>query len=250
MPAWVNTLKPEITQHHQTLGAWALRDHAFLSQAEKIKLPGDLVELARWQGQIRSFRESYFDQLVFRLGLSQVNKNSLSWITYQFSHSGFLHLVSNMIYFLIIGAAVEAMIGSAGLVALYMMGGFFAGIFFLLIKSHGGAVPVIGASGSISALIAFYVVFEQRSRIRYAYFVSLLPKHHGFIYLPTLWMFPLFIIADFAHHFSAIDGLGSGVAYTAHMGGTLFGVTMALIMRFGFSVKNNLLRSEIFIRPR
>ncbi len=246
LPAWVSSLKVDSTEHYQTLGSWALRDYTFLKQAEKIEVVGDIVATSHWRQGIRDFRESYFDQLVFKLGLSQVNKNSLSWITYQFSHSGFLHLISNMIYFLIIGAAVEAMVGSMGLILLYLFGGIFAGLFFLMIKSHGGAVPVVGASGSISALISFYVVFEQRSRIRYAFFISLLPKHHGYIYLPTLWMFPLFIIADFAHHFSSVEGLGSGVAYSAHIGGTLFGVMTALILRFGFSMKNNLLRSEIF----
>ncbi len=246
LPAWVNTIKIENSEHYQTFGSWALRDYAFINQAEKIEVIGDAVALAHWREGIRDFRNSYFDQLVFRLGLSEVNKNSFSWITYQFSHSGFLHLLSNMIYFLIIGAAVESMIGSMGLILLYLAGGIFAGIFFLSIKSHGGAVPVVGASGSISALISFYVVFEQRTRIRYAYFVSLLPKHHGYIYLPTLWMFPLFIISDFAHHLSSVEGLGAGVAYTAHMGGTMFGVFMALVLRYGFSFKNNLLRDEIF----
>lgn len=246
LPSWVSSLKVESTDHYQTLGSWALRDYAFLKQAEKIEVVGDTVATNHWRQGIKEFRDSYFDQLVFKLGLSQVNKKSLSWITYQFSHSGFLHLISNMIYFAIIGAAVEAMVGSMGLILLYLLGGVFAGAFFLMIKSHGGAVPVVGASGSISALISFYVIFEQRTRIRYAYFVSLLPKHHGYIYLPTLWMFPLFIIADFAHHFSSVEGLGAGVAYSAHIGGTLFGVASALILRFGFSKKNNLLRSEIF----
>lgn len=246
LPAWVNTLKIENVEHYQTFGYWALRDYEFLNQAEKVEVTGDVVALAHWRDQIRDFRNSYFDQLVFRLGLSQVTQNTLAWITYQFSHSGFLHLISNMIYFLIIGAAVEAMIGSMGLILMYLAGGIFAGIFFLMIKSHGGAVPVVGASGSISALIAFYVIFEQRTRIRYAFFVSLMPKHHGYIYLPTLWMFPLFIVSDFAHHFSSVEGLGSGVAYTAHMGGTLFGVAAALILRYGFSLQNHLLREEIF----
>ncbi len=246
LPTWVSTLKVESPEHYQTLGSWALRDSNFLKQGEKVEVLGDAVATNHWRKEIKDFRDSYFDQLVFRLGLSHVNRKSLSWITYQFSHSGFLHLISNMIYFLIIGAAVEAMVGSMGLILLYLFGGIFAGLFFLMIKSHGGAVPVVGASGSISALISFYVIFEQRTRIRYAYFISLLPKHHGYIYLPTLWMFPLFIIADFAHHLSSVEGLGSGVAYSAHMGGTIFGVAAALILRFGFSLKNNLLRNEIF----
>jgi membrane associated rhomboid family serine protease len=246
LPAWVNSLQPETNYHYQSFGSWALRDSQFLDRAENLEINGDEVQLRQWHEGVLKFKNSYFDQMVFRLGLSQVNQDSLAWITYQFSHSGLMHLLSNMIYFLIIGTAVEAMIGAAGMVILYLAGGIFAGLFFLTIKSHGGAVPMVGASGSISALMSFYVIFEERLRIRFAYFVSLHPKHHGYIYLPTLWMIPLFIIADFSHHFSSIEGMGAGVAYTAHMGGTIFGIGVALVCRYLLPIKNNLLWEEVF----
>ncbi len=249
LPEWVRKMKPESDYHYHSLAAWALRDTAFLREAPTVTLDGDAVALKSWQEKISHFKNSYFSQLVFKFGLSQMNKDTLAWVTYQFSHSSLLHLMSNMIYLLIIGTAVEAMLGSSALIGIYIFGGIFAGYMFLSVKSHGGAVPMIGASGSISALMAFYVLFEQRRFIRYVYLVSLHPRHHGNIYLPTLWIIPFFIVSDFAHHFSSVEGLGAGVAYTAHIGGTLFGLALAVVCRYFLAVKNSLLWSEIFPPP-
>lgn len=249
LPVWVHTMKPTTNYQYHTLAAWALRDGTFLESASSAKLEGDAVAFKAWQERIYHFKNSYFNQLVFKFGLSQMNSDTLAWVTYQFSHSNFLHLLSNMIYLIIIGTAVEAMLGSGALIALYLVGGVFAGWMFLAIKSHGGAVPMIGASGSISALMAFYVFFEERQYIRYAYLVSLHPRHHGYIFLPALWIIPFFILSDFAHHFSSIEGLGAGVAYTAHIGGTLFGAALAFVCRYVMSIKNSLLWNEVFPPP-
>lgn len=244
LPGWLQQLEPSEAFHYQTMGAWALRDSRFLDQSANLQVIGDEVAIKNWKESMHRFKNSYFDQLAFRLGLSEATKNSLSWVTYQFSHSSIVHLLSNMIYLLIIGCAVEAMVGSGGLVLLYLSGGFFAGIMFLFMKSHGATVPMIGASGSVSALLAFYVFFEQRRSIRYNYLISLHPQHFGTIYLPTLWMVPLFLLSDFSHQISSVEGLGSGVAYSAHIGGTVFGVAVALISRYVFKLRNGMLKPE------
>jgi membrane associated rhomboid family serine protease len=246
LPPWITTMTPTTETHFQSLAAWALRDSTFLEVSDDIKVSGDDVAIKLWKDGIYKFKNSYYEQMVFKLGLSRMNKDSLAWITYQFSHSGFIHLLSNMIYLVIIGTAVEAMIGSFGLVLLYFVGGIFAGMMFLFIKSHGGAIPMIGASGSISALMAFYILFEARRNIRYVYLISLHPRHNGYIYLPTLWMIPLFVISDFANHFSSVEGLGAGVAYSAHMGGTLFGASLALVCKYVFKTQNSLVYGEFF----
>ena len=246
LPHWIQEMNPVEDYHYQSLAAWALRDSVFLDNAEQADIDGDAVAIKNWKEGLHRFKNSYFDQSVFKLGLSQVTKDSLSWVTYQFSHSSLIHLLSNMIYLLIIGTAVEAMIGSAGLVLIYLFGGIAAGVMFLFIKSHGGAVPMVGASGSVSALMAFYVIFETRKYIRYVYLISLHPRHHGNLYLPTLWIVPLFMISDFSNLLSSIEGLGAGVAYSAHIGGTLFGAFVALFLRYILHFKNSLVWNEFF----
>lgn len=229
-PEWVAKMQPGNSEQMGVLGAYALRDADFLNVAEKISYRGDDVQITIWKKNLHSFREEYQEQLLFRFGLSSIEKGPLSWVTYQFSHSSWLHLFSNLIFLAVISMAVEMLAGSGTLLVVYLLGGIAGGFGFLLSQGPG-TVPMVGASASISALLAFYCVAEVRSRIRYFYFVSPMPGHHGFIYLPTLLIIPLFLLVDLANLWSTPEGLGSGVAYAAHLGGTVFGLIAGFAYR-------------------
>lgn len=231
-PAWIHEMRADNSEHMGVLGAYALRDADFLNVAEQFKYHGDDVQIASWKQEIREFRKQYKEQLLFRFGLSSLEKGPLSWVTYQFSHSNWVHLLSNLMFLVVIGAAVESLAGSAVLLVVYLIGGLAGGLGFLLSQGPG-TVPMVGASASISALLAFYCVAEARRRVRYFYFVSPMPGHHGFIYLPTFMIFPLFLLVDLANLWATPEGLGSGVAYAAHLGGTVFGLIGGYAWRVG-----------------
>lgn len=231
-PEWVHSMRSDNSDQMIVLGSYALRDADFLNVAEKLSYRGDQVQIAAWKTDMHEFRKQYSEQLLFRFGLSSLEKGPLSWLTYQFSHSTWLHLASNLMFLVVIGAAVEALAGSFVLLLVYVIGGLAGGLGFLLSQSSG-TVPMVGASASISALLAFYCVAEMRGRVRFFYFVSPMPGHHGSIYLPTFMIFPLFLLVDLANLWSTPEGLGSGVAYAAHLGGTLFGLLGGYAYRMG-----------------
>lgn len=237
--SWAGQLNPQNLAHMEILGGYALRDGEFLNQAQTLPFKGDEVAIQRWRTQVADFIKYYDEEVIYNFGLSRAHLWSWTWITYQFSHAGWIHLFSNMIFLLVIGTAVEVLIGSFGLVLLYLLGGFAGGATFLLYSGHG-VIPMVGASASISALLAFYWVVESRHRIRYVYFISPFRGHNGFIYLPTFLIFPLFLLVDFSSLISSPEGIGGGVAYAAHAGGTLFGVLVGLGARHFFKVKRPL----------
>lgn len=230
-PAWILKMSSLNEEHMLVMGAYALRDSQFLTRAETSVFRGDEVQIASWKKQVSQFHEDYKDHLLFRFGLSSLEKNSMSWLTYQFSHSNWFHLASNLAFLIVVGAAVEVLAGSGVLLFIYLMGGIAGGLGFLLSNVHG-TVPMVGASASISALLAFYCVAELRGRVRYFYFLSPLAGHFGSIYLPTLLILPLFLLVDLASFWSTPEGLGGGVAYTAHLGGTFLGLTAGLVYRW------------------
>jgi len=80
--------------------------------------------------------------------------------------------------------------------------------------------------------LAFYCIAEPRLRVRFAYFISPVQGHFGFIYLPTLLIAPLFLLSDFGSLLATPEGLGGGVAYSAHIGGTLIGSILAITWRY------------------
>ena len=229
-PAWIHELHTDSADQMLILGSYALRDADFLNKAEEFSYHGDEIQIAAWKKDVHVFREKYQEQLLFRFGLSSLEKGPLSWLTYQFSHSSWIHLLSNLLFLVVIGAAVESLAGSSVLLWVYVLGGVMGGVGFLL-SQKAGTIPMVGASASISALLAFYCAAETRPRIRYFYFVSPLPNHHGFIYLPTLLIVPLFLLVDLANFWSIPEGLGGGVAYAAHLGGTVFGLFAGIIYR-------------------
>lgn len=235
-PSWVHEMRSHNPEQMGLLGAYALRDRLFLESGDLLPYRGDEVEIAAWKNDFAEFRKKYREQLLYRFGLSSAEKGPLVWLTYQFSHSNWMHLLSNLIFLIVIGAAVEVMAGSGVLLLVYLLGGVIGGAGFLFWDAHG-AVPMVGASASISALLAFYCVAETRMRVRFYYFASPMPGQYGPIYLPVLLILPLFLVVDLANLWSTPEGLGGGVAYAAHLGGSLFGVLLGLFYR----VKSRLL---------
>lgn len=240
---WVYQLSPESVEHLEILGSYALRDGAFLDQAATRKFQGDEVAIEKWREQLSDFKKYYDEDTVYHFGLNQAQLFSTTWLTYQFSHASLTHLFSNMLFLVVIGSAVEALAGSFSLLVIYLLGGVCGGVAFLAMNGHG-VIPMVGASASISALLAFYVVAETRRSMRYLYFVSPFPGHHGFIYLPTLLMFPLFLLVDFTSLISNPEGLGGGVAYAAHAGGTLLGLTLGAFARWVLHLERPILPQE------
>ncbi|GIL18725.1 MAG: hypothetical protein BroJett040_24760 [Oligoflexia bacterium] len=212
------------------LGASALRDIKFMNQAEKMEFKGDAIAIEKWKTDLVSFRETLSGRLTKIFGLSFDDERPLSMITYQFMHAGMIHLLSNMMMLIIFAVAVEAQLGGLLLIFVYLAGGV-AGAYGFKILGQSTLAPMIGASGSLSALIAFYAVFEKKKRVSFFYFLSPFKGYYGWIYLPTYLIFPLLFVSDLAAYFGTSVEIGSGVAYTAHLGGMIFGIVFGLIMR-------------------
>lgn len=217
-------------------GGKALRDPKFVDQGDKKQdYVGDQIAIANWKKDLKGFRESYHKRAANVFGLNYQFQRWLTWITYQFMHAGFLHLLMNMIFLFIFGGAVERVLQPFAYLGLYLFSGFAGALAFSLM-SHPGLAPVIGASGALSGIMTFYLVQERRKNVAFWYFLSPLPDYHGIIYLPTLVLWPLSVLPDIVGFLSVHTDLGSGVAYAAHLGGAAFGIAMGLLFRWARSV--------------
>ena len=215
-------------------GGKALRDPHFVEQGDKQDYVGDQIAIASWKQDIKKFRDSYHKRSANIFGLNYQFERWLTWITYQFMHAGFLHLLMNMIFLFIFGGAVERVLQPVAYLGLYMLSGFGGALAFSAI-SHPGLAPVIGASGALSGIMTFYLVQERRKNVAFWFFLSPLPEYHGVIYLPTLVLWPLSVLPDVVGYLSIHADLGSGVAYTAHLGGAAFGILSGLLFRWARS---------------
>ena len=138
-------------------------------------------------------------------------------------HAGLAHLGFNLLIFAFCGRLVEASIGPAAFVFLYVVGAFAAAGGQYLYDIHG-ASPMIGASGAGSAVIGAYALLYSRKRVR------------GWGPLPgrllhVLWLAAAWIGLQVLIGFSAagvpgvpVDGT---IAVAAHIGGFLAGLALA-----------------------
>src|SRR3954449_124372 len=94
-----------------------------------------------------------------------------------FMHGGLLHLGGNMLFLWIFGNNVEDSMGRVKFVLFYLIGGLAAFALQTLASLPGGnetlAVPTLGASGAIAAVLGGYILLFPRARVLTVIFIIL-----------------------------------------------------------------------------
>ena len=163
--------------------------------------------------------ESMDDRLVLNLGLIPANYTvdpAAEWwslllapVAYQFLHAGWVHLGVNMITLAAFGAPLERLLGPRRFVLFYLSAGIVAGFIHVAIFSDS-TNPVIGASGAISGVFGGVLVALRRI----GQLGSLLP-------VAGIWIALNVFFGIFG---GTPGGGGEPVAWTAHIGGFIFGL--------------------------
>ena len=207
------------------MGAKSLKNEVFLDSLTEKSFSVDEVQFQKLLASIQSFQGGMKERQLFKFGISHFNTSPTLLITYQFMHSHLFHLLGNMLLLLIVGASLELAIGSFVFLLIFLLSGVGGGLFYLL-WSEPSLAPMVGASGAISGLISFYALWEKKKNVSFFYFVSPFPGHYGWIYLPVLCLLPLSFASDLASYLSTPVEFSSSIAYLAHFGGALTGLTL------------------------
>jgi len=138
--------------------------------------------------------------------------------TSMFLHASVIHLILNMLVLLFIGDDCERSIGSSRFLAFYLISGIFSGLFHAYLNS-ASYDPTIGASGAIFGVLAAYAVLFPFRRV-IAFF--------GFIPIP-LPAIVFVVLLVFMETIYAVSGELPYIAHTAHLGGFISGVFLALL---------------------
>ncbi|TMC55226.1 MAG: rhomboid family intramembrane serine protease [Chloroflexi bacterium] len=145
-------------------------------------------------------------------------------ITSMFLHANLLHVAGNMLFLWIFGNNVEDKLGELKFLIVYFASGI-AGSLLQIFITPDSTVPMLGASGAISGLLAAYVLYFPRARILtfvIPFFIFTLP---AFIFI-GYW-----IALQALNAFLNIGAIGGGVAFFAHVGGFATGLILALLLR-------------------
>lgn len=158
-------------------------------------------------------------------------------VTSAFMHGSWLHLFSNMIFLIVFADNVEDRMGRWRFAVFYLLGAAVAtGAHGLL--SAGSPVPLVGASGAVSAVLGAYIVVFPRQRVQtfipplivpwiIASLFGAFPRFY-LLWLPAWLFIGYWALLQVLEAGSSLGAQveGGGVAWWAHLGGFVFGAAV------------------------
>jgi membrane associated rhomboid family serine protease len=147
-----------------------------------------------------------------------------------FIHGSFIHILSNMWFLHLFGDNVEDRVGHFPYLLFYLVGGFIANIAQYLLDPSS-VIPLVGASGAISAVAGAYFVLYRNSNVK-----TLIP----IFFIPAIIDLPVWLFLGYWFVIQIFSGIGSlatmplqdgGVAWFAHVGGFIFGYLFAQTLK-------------------
>lgn len=167
------------------------------------------------------FVANFLQQQVGSMPVGAAVPERLTLLSHMFLHGNFMHLFGNMIFLWVFGDNVEDAMGHIRFLFFYLLCGIFAGLTHILI-SPASDVPMIGASGAVSGVIAAYLMLHPNVRVWCLWFFKIpLRVSAGFALLVWIVLQVLNIVL----------GGDSSTAWWAHVGGLIAGAVLVLFMR-------------------
>jgi hypothetical protein len=164
----------------------------------------------------------------------------LSFLTMMFLHGGWLHLASNMWMLWVFGNNIEDRLGHFNFVLYYLLGGVVATLAHWVVQPDS-AMPVIGASGAVAAVLGGYAVTYPTAKVRTLIFVGII----------FLWDLPALLVLGIWFAMEMVQGLGvlqgfndAPIAFWAHIGGFITGMGLMPILGLGAPPADNDWQSE------
>ena len=150
----------------------------------------------------------------------------LTILTSMFLHGGVLHLAGNMLYLWIFGNNVEDAFGHLRFFVFYLVCGAAAALAMAYIDP-GSRVPMIGASGAISGVLAAYVMLYPRAHVTVIVPLGIIPYP---LTIAAMWVVGFWFLMQLISAGLADPGQ-AGTAWWAHVGGFVAGLLLTLLLK-------------------
>ena len=138
-----------------------------------------------------------------------------------FLHSGWIHLLGNMLFLWVFGDNVEDAMGHARFCAFYLACGIAGGVAHAFANPTSEA-PLIGASAAVAGTLGAYLILHPKVKLWVLAFGRIPVK------LSAMWVIGAWILFQFVNLFVALD---QATSYWAHVGGLLAGAALVPFMR-------------------
>jgi membrane associated rhomboid family serine protease len=161
-------------------------------------------------------------------------RHLITILTAQFMHAGWMHIIGNMIFLWAFGPEIEDAMGRLRYPVFYLLSGLAASA-AQIAAMPTSTVPNLGASGAIAGVMGAFLITYPRDQIRVLLFLFFFVR---VAFIPAALLIGLWFIIQFFSQVGAVADAQGGVAYTAHVGGFVFGVITARIFEHGRTVES------------
>jgi len=191
------------------------------------------IEELRDQLRSRRVNEKQIDSLLERAGISEKGTfRACQLLTCALLHGGPIHLAGNMLFLMVLGSRVNALIGNVLTVLLYPLLAIAAGMSHVIAMAEQPLHPMLGASGAVMGLAGMYLVLMPTPNVHMAAWLrwGLIGGFHlsfKTFAVRGFWAVLFYIAFDVVY---TVLGLEDQVAHWAHLGGFLTGAILALIL--------------------
>jgi len=158
-------------------------------------------------------------------------------VTAMFVHGGIMHLALNMWCLWNLGMLAEPLMGSFGVIAVYLLTGAAGNLLSILVNwiqysSHGEFPAGVGASGAIFGIAGALIVLLKSQRL------PVPPEELKKIRRSVIYFAAINLVIGFSINFGA-SRMGVGIDNMAHLGGCASGLLFAapMVPRLGWPRK-------------
>jgi membrane associated rhomboid family serine protease len=238
MPAEVQEMISAFKRDHPETWAQAESQTRDIADAwdARVRLMDDPAAL---QAEMDSLTSQYSAMssasLLEKYAFIPAHPRALAYLTANFLHGGWLHIIGNMWFLWLAGAILEDTWGRVIYPVFYLIAGV-AALQIHAWSNPGSMVPTLGASGAVAALMGAFLVRYPKSKIEVAVILGVrslvnLSIGKGIRFkAAAYWLLPVWLLMEI---FSGVlVGKSSGVAHWAHVGGFVFGALTALALRY------------------
>lgn len=149
------------------------------------------------------------------------------WITIltaMFMHASWSHIIGNMVFLWAFGPEIEDAMNPLRYFLFYLAGGLAAMVGQIALTPHS-AVPDLGASGVIAAVMGAFLVTYPRDRIKSLLIIFVFVN---VTFIPAAVLIGFWFLTQLVSLGSVVrEAQTGGVAYAAHVAGAVFGALAA-----------------------
>jgi len=177
-------------------------------------------------GLVQQLHELQAASIVHRYAFYPAHPTATSYITANFLHAGFLHIIGNMWFLWLAGFILEDTWGRIIYPIFYLL----AGVAALMVHAwtnSGSYVATIGASGAVAGLMGAFLTRFPNMKIEMIWILGIFRSYR--FKAAAYWLLPAWVLMEILY--GTVFGSGSGVAHWAHVGGFAFGAVVGYGVR-------------------